>query len=673
MTIWHGLRSALIGFSGDSGGYPQAGDLSPGADGCKTALSLWRGGFGMLGSTGGETFQVIAAKDNALGLGEKVQIVRCIISDWVTVTECRCETGGVCWRGGLVVSRGSGVYIRFFGNGGLWFRPYGGSLWKSPKVTKGLLPHHSAPRLGSVCPNAGLNPWAAVMGHPWPRTANPASCRVTHGFTPAFGQRGLTGRRRSKAARFASWLRGGAALFQCLDLCHNPAVINAVPRRVLSELTQNSQALTASKCGRGLAPDSGMSATTEVTDPPLSGASPLPHLQRAPAPTGGTRSLAKSGRLSGRLGFVFDPDLKRPVKWLRGASALFHGLDLCRSPAVTRWGRSQLTENSWAFTASKCGRGLAPDSGASGDVSFTDPPLSGASPLPHLQCAPAPTGGTRSLAKSGRLSGRLGFVFDPDLKRPVKWLRGASALFHDLDLCHSPAVTRWGRPQLTENSWALTASKCGRGLAPDSGASGDVSFTDPPLSGASPLPHLQRAPAPTGGTRSLAKSGRLSGRLGFVFDPDLKRPVKWLRGASALFHDLDLCHSPAVTRWGRPQLTENSWALTASKCGRGLAPDSGASGDVSFTDPPLSGASPLPHLQRALAPAMGQGRAGAAARGVMPGFGRAEPKRGAEWWGKSPFGYFLGSFPKVARCKSATHSRRYRSNGYVLNPKGSTP
>src|SRR5450830_114903 len=222
MTIWHGLRSALIGFSGDSGGYPQAGDLSPGADGCKTALSLWRGGFGMLGSTGGETFQVIAAKDNALGLGEKVQIVRCIISDWVTVTECRCETGGVCWRGGLVVSRGSGVYIRFFGNGGLWFRPYGGSLWKSPKVTKGLLPHHSAPRLGSVCPNAGLNPWAAVMGHPWPRTANPASCRVAHGFKPAFGQRGLTGRLRSKSkskskSKQQQSKRRAAAAFRCLD------------------------------------------------------------------------------------------------------------------------------------------------------------------------------------------------------------------------------------------------------------------------------------------------------------------------------------------------------------------------------------------------------------------------------------------------------------------------
>src|SRR5471032_3235717 len=66
-----------------------------------------------------------------------------------------------------------------------------------PKVTKRSLPHHSAPRLGSVCPHSGLNPWAAVTGHPWPNTANPASCRVTHGFKPAFGQRGLTGRLRS--------------------------------------------------------------------------------------------------------------------------------------------------------------------------------------------------------------------------------------------------------------------------------------------------------------------------------------------------------------------------------------------------------------------------------------------------------------------------------------------
>ncbi len=66
------------------------------------------------------------------------------------------------------------------------------------------------------------------MGHPWPRTANPASCRVTHEFKPAFGQRGLTGRLRSRSKadqdqeRLAShrsyrWLRRTAQL--CRSLC----------------------------------------------------------------------------------------------------------------------------------------------------------------------------------------------------------------------------------------------------------------------------------------------------------------------------------------------------------------------------------------------------------------------------------------------------------------------
>ncbi|WP_367861821.1 hypothetical protein, partial [Pseudomonas brassicacearum] len=36
---------------------------------------------------------------------------------------------------------GVGVYIRWCGNGCLWFRPDGGSLSKSAKVTKALLPH----------------------------------------------------------------------------------------------------------------------------------------------------------------------------------------------------------------------------------------------------------------------------------------------------------------------------------------------------------------------------------------------------------------------------------------------------------------------------------------------------------------------------------------------------
>ena len=118
------------------------------------------------------------------------------------------------------------VHIHCCGNGHLGFRPDGGSLLKSAKVSKTLLPHHSAPRLGSVCPLSGLNPWAAAMGHPWPSAANPASCRVAHGFKPAFGQRGLTGRLRSRSKadqeqdqeRLASH-RGYRLLLQPTKLC----------------------------------------------------------------------------------------------------------------------------------------------------------------------------------------------------------------------------------------------------------------------------------------------------------------------------------------------------------------------------------------------------------------------------------------------------------------------
>ncbi|MFK3607664.1 hypothetical protein RBC47_29635, partial [Pseudomonas fluorescens] len=35
--------------------------------------------------------------------------------------------------------------------------------------------------------------------------------------------------------------------------------------------------------------------------------------------------------------------------------------------------------------------------------------------------------------------------------------------------------------------------------------------------------------------------------------------------------------------------------------------------------------------------------------------------------GAKTFWLLLGRLPKVTRCKSGTHSRRYRSNGYVLN------
>ena len=56
------------------------------------------------------------------------------------------------------------------------------------------------------------------------------------------------------------------------------------------------------------------------------------------------------------------------------------------------------------------------------------------------------------------------------------------------------------------------------------------------------------------------------------------------------------------------------------------------------------------------------------AHGAMPDCGHAEPRRGTEWWGKSPFGYFWGSFPKVTRRKGGTLSGRNRSNGYAHTP-----
>ena len=92
-----------------------------------------------------------------------------------------------------------GGHIRWLGDGGYGFRPYGGSLLKSAKVTKTLLPHHSAPRLGSVCPHSGSTERAAATGRPCPVAAKPASCRFTRSVLPAFGQRGLTGRLRSRS------------------------------------------------------------------------------------------------------------------------------------------------------------------------------------------------------------------------------------------------------------------------------------------------------------------------------------------------------------------------------------------------------------------------------------------------------------------------------------------
>ena len=133
-----------------------------------------------------------------------------------------------------------------------------GHFWKDPKVTKKSSPHPSAPRLGSVCPHAGLNPWAAAMGHPWPSAANPASCRVAHGFKPAFGQRGLTGRLRSKSKAD-------------LLICGSGLACDGGPRA-----DHYSADAPRPKGGSGLAREGGVSVADVLPGTSYSRASPLP-------------------------------------------------------------------------------------------------------------------------------------------------------------------------------------------------------------------------------------------------------------------------------------------------------------------------------------------------------------------------------------------------------------
>ena len=92
------------------------------------------------------------------------------------------------------------VHIRCCGHGHLGFRPDGGSLWRSAKVSKTLLPHHSVPRLGSACPQSGIAPWARRDRPSMAVSRLPRHpCRGAHCAIPACGHRGLTGRLRSRS------------------------------------------------------------------------------------------------------------------------------------------------------------------------------------------------------------------------------------------------------------------------------------------------------------------------------------------------------------------------------------------------------------------------------------------------------------------------------------------
>ena len=89
-----------------------------------------------------------------------------------------------CLRPGLF----DGVHIHSCGNGHLGFRSYSGSLWKSAKVTKALLPlsFGASPRLGiPSLRSCSVGPPPSAIHGRGRLTRHP--CRVAHYAEPALG------------------------------------------------------------------------------------------------------------------------------------------------------------------------------------------------------------------------------------------------------------------------------------------------------------------------------------------------------------------------------------------------------------------------------------------------------------------------------------------------------
>ena len=202
-----------------------------------------------------------------------------------------------------MVALQSGVYIRFCGNGHLGFRPDGGSLLKSAKVSKTLLPHHLAPRLGSVCPHSGIAPWAAAKGHPWPSAAIPASmpgCPLRNACVRTAWFNGAS-RSRSKArARARARARAGHAGIYVAEPPLSRA--SSLPHWIFRR--HNIYVYPEPPVGASLLAKRPAHPTSSLTGTPSSRAS------FAPTDLMGVRPQ-EPGRLLGRL--AVDVDLGRPV------------------------------------------------------------------------------------------------------------------------------------------------------------------------------------------------------------------------------------------------------------------------------------------------------------------------------------------------------------------------
>jgi hypothetical protein len=169
------------------------------------------------------------------------------------------------------------VHIHFCDNGHLWFRSYSGSLGKAPS-NQGLLPLAFGPSLRLGVPSlrscsVGPPRWA-LLG---PARLNRHPCRFTHCAEPPLGL--SMGQENQKPNQ----QRGGLKADLIGSRTHSPC---------------RSQRCGDPTCRR-----------TRRCGVPV-----VPRYRSSPAslaPTGDWGYLQKSGRLSGRLAFVFD--LGRPV------------------------------------------------------------------------------------------------------------------------------------------------------------------------------------------------------------------------------------------------------------------------------------------------------------------------------------------------------------------------
>ncbi len=236
---------------------------------------------------------------------------------------------------------------------------------------------------------------------------------------------------------------------------------------------------------------------------------------------------------------------------LSGASPLphldLHGSD--RTHLALALGSGLITSLSLeAGLGQKCRRGLAPDSGSEVMHVLADTLLSGASPLPHLDLH----GSDRTHLVLALGSGLItNLSLEAGLSQKCRRGQAPPHLdLHGSDRTHLALAL--GSGLITNLSLeAGLGQKCRRGLAPDSGNEVMHVLADTLLSGASPLPHLDR-------------------------------------------HGSDRTHLALALRSGL--ITNLSLeAGLGQKCRRGLAPDSGSEVMHVLADTLLSGASP-PHI-----------------------------------------------------------------------------